>query len=84
MSFLLLLLVIFGIQYGLTFVLSFFIENPYIIQLITTIVLSFAAAYFLLPPGYRKEFYKKPIFHQGACIYFIALMVLNFIQAWLF
>lgn len=84
MNFLLMFVFIFAIQYAAAFVLGFFIDNPYLIQMITMIILAYFAAYFVLPPGYRKGFYRKQLYHQSACVYLLALMGLQLIMALVF
>ena len=47
--------------------------------LLSSLIISFIAALFATPKGYRKEFYKQPGFHKTMLIYFVIFFVLDLI-----
>ena len=55
--------IVLAIQMALSFVLTLFIDNPYLIYLIVDIVAAFTFAIVYLP-GDRIHFYKYSLFHK--------------------
>lgn len=81
MSFIAILLVVFALNFGLSAILGMFIQNPYLIQIIVSMVIALAYAIWM---NFRVHgFLKTPRFYKTwlyiAAIFIIFDMIMNLI-----
>jgi hypothetical protein len=78
------LLLQMGVNYVLQIALAPFLAGGSIyaylaFYLLSSLIISFIAALFATPKGYKKDFYRHPGFHKTMLTYFIIFFVLDII-----
>ena len=77
---LLFLLIQFGVNALLRFVLAGVLNNIYGIlayYALSSLIIAFFGALLATPPGYRKDFFRQPGFHKMMLIYFVIFLGLD-------
>ena len=77
-SFILQLIFILLIQVVINYLCSLvFGANLLVAQLVSDALIALVFAYMVIPPEYRKGFYKQEIFHKTAITYFVIFTLIS-------